>query len=389
MSKPADEFPLADAGSRAHLDARRLVVPGREVFLGIGQGHAGEGHLGHAVAAAEGRQAHDRHVDGVGRTQDGCVADLQIAPLRGAPVDDDLAGPLGGASLGQSVRVELGVVDPVARRGSAGPGPDGLAVGAGQLVGALDVGHGGRDTRDLFYGPHETGSDRLAHPLALSRRGDGSGAADHRIRAAGRFAEHGVEAGAQCVAHDEGPGEEGHAEEDREEGPGEAPLVGTQGGDAEAYGGVHEDPSVPVRARDPARAGVSRAFIRSRTLSAVGDSIRSTRRPSARKTTSSAWAAATGSWVTMTTVRAVWRTVLPSRPRTSPPERESRFPVGSSAKTTSSRSRRTRGPRRRVAAVRRRVRQAGGGAGRAGRRRRRARRSTPDRPRRPRDRAAA
>ena len=71
----------------------------------------------------------------------------------------------------------------------------------------------------------------------------------------------------------------------------------------------------PVSVAAAFMTAASKAFMRSRTRSAVGASIRSTSRPSARKTTSSAWAAATGSWVTMTTVRSVSRTARPSRPQ--------------------------------------------------------------------------
>ena len=80
----------------------------------------------------------------------------------------------------------------------------------------------------------------------------------------------------------------------------------------------------------------------SRTRSLVGSASSSTMAPSTRKTTRSAYAAAPGSWVTITTV---W-------PRSSTTERrnrsssvlafESSAPVGSSAKTTSGREIRAR-----------------------------------------------
>ncbi len=77
--------------------------------------------------------------------------------------------------------------------------------------------------------------------------------------------------------------------------------------------------------------------MRSRTASAEGCSIRSTIRPSARKSTRSEWAAAPGSWVTMTTVWPSWSTASRRKPSTSSPARESRLPVGSSAKISSGR----------------------------------------------------
>ncbi len=77
--------------------------------------------------------------------------------------------------------------------------------------------------------------------------------------------------------------------------------------------------------------------MRSRTASAVGRAISSTIRPSARKSTRSEWAAAPGSWVTMTTVWPRSSTASRRKPRTSRPARESRLPVGSSAKISSGR----------------------------------------------------
>lgn len=78
--------------------------------------------------------------------------------------------------------------------------------------------------------------------------------------------------------------------------------------------------------------------MRSRTDSAVGSRISSTTRPSPRKRTRSAWAAAPGSWVTITTVWPSSSTDWRRNPSTSSPARESRFPVGSSAKISSGRA---------------------------------------------------
>ena len=71
-----------------------------------------------------------------------------------------------------------------------------------------------------------------------------------------------------------------------------------------------------------------------RRVSGRGDRW-STIRPSARNNTLSAWAAATGSCVTITMVSTWLSTHSRSRLRISAPVRESRAPVGSSAKTTS------------------------------------------------------
>ena len=76
---------------------------------------------------------------------------------------------------------------------------------------------------------------------------------------------------------------------------------------------------------------------RSATWSASGASRVPASRPSASRMTRSAYAAATGSWVTITTVRPSASTTSRSRARTSRPVRVSSAPVGSSAKTTSGR----------------------------------------------------
>ena len=57
--------------------------------------------------------------------------------------------------------------------------------------------------------------------------------------------------------------------------------------------------------------------------------------PSARNTTEWAWLAAIGSWVTITMLWPNSSTLRRMKPSTSDPDRESRFPVGSSANTTS------------------------------------------------------
>ena len=75
--------------------------------------------------------------------------------------------------------------------------------------------------------------------------------------------------------------------------------------------------------------------MRSRTESAVGSSMSSTIRPSARNTARSAYEAAIGSWVTITIVWPNSRTAVRMNERISAPVRESRLPVGSSAKMIS------------------------------------------------------
>src|SRR4051794_29268534 len=75
----------------------------------------------------------------------------------------------------------------------------------------------------------------------------------------------------------------------------------------------------------------------SATSSALGASSVPTSRPSASRITESACAAATGSWVTITTVWPSASTTSRSRASTSRPVRVSSAPVGSSANTTSGR----------------------------------------------------
>src|SRR5690606_33764449 len=130
-----------------------------------------------------------------------------------------------------------------------------------------------------------------------------------------------AEAAGHRVAEHEGARQEGHAQQDGRAGGQEAPLVGAE----RLEGGAPHGRQLPS------------SFIFSSTRSAVGAGIWSTIRPSARNTTASAWAAATGSWVTMTTVCAISSTAARRNASTSAPLRESRLPVGSSAKTTSGR----------------------------------------------------
>ena len=96
---------------------------------------------------------------------------------------------------------------------------------------------------------------------------------------------------------------------------------------------------VPVRGGDlgaPRRWLAERAHPSS-TASGVGCRNSPTALPSARKTTRREYEAATGSWVTMTTVWPNSATQRSSKPRTSAPVRESRLPVGSSANTIAGR----------------------------------------------------
>src|SRR5204862_8115294 len=114
---------------------------------------------------------------------------------------------------------------------------------------------------------------------------------------------------------DERAGHERHAQHDGDDGEDEPSLV------------VPDPPE-----RDLEHQSSPNAFMRSRIWSAVGSRCSSTMAPSARNTTREAWAAVTGSWVTMTIVWPRSRTARCMKSRISALARESRLPVGSSAK---------------------------------------------------------
>src|SRR5690606_14163158 len=114
------------------------------------------------------------------------------------------------------------------------------------------------------------------------------------------------------VGEDERAGDERDAREDRETGEDAAADTGSQR--LAGQGGDHH--TCPI------------CFIWSMIESAVGSTMSPTILPSARKTTRSAYAAAFGSWVTITIVWPNSSTALRMKCSTSAPELESRLPVG-------------------------------------------------------------
>src|ERR671918_767234 len=151
------------------------------------------------------------------------------------------------------------------------------------------------------------------------------GVADYDVGAGVDVGEQVVEVGAQGVAEHQGAGEEGDAQEHGEGRAHQAPPVAPHLLDGERQ--HDQSPS---------------SLMRSRTAVGVGSSRWSTIRPSARKIARSAYEAATGSWVTITMVWPISSTARRRKLRISPPERESRLPVGSSAKTIQGRLARAR-----------------------------------------------
>ena len=125
------------------------------------------------------------------------------------------------------------------------------------------------------------------------------------------------------VAGDQGGGEERGADRDGDGGGGEP---------AEAAAHLRQGEAQHQRA---AWSSARRASRPVSTDSGVGSAMSPAIRPSASRTTRSAYAAAVGSCVTMMIVRPSSRTERRRKLSTSAPERESRLPVGSSAKTTS------------------------------------------------------
>src|SRR5436305_4822397 len=162
----------------------------------------------------------------------------------------------------------------------------------------------------LLHPRQQRGGDRRGFAVFLLDRVLGG---DDDAGPAQRLAEDFVEGGEDRVGEDVGAGDEGDAEddgEDRRQGPHLARPETLQG-----------------------EAGHSR-FCSSITSSAEPGAASLTIFPSCRVTRRSAWAAAAGSWVTITTVWPKSSTAPRSSRRTSALAFESRLPVGSSAKTT-------------------------------------------------------
>ena len=250
-----DELVLADA-RRRRAPGCSSTSPGlpSRYCCGVGRVKPVKVDAAQAVGAAEGGDADDRAPRPGRASHDGRVADVQVAVLGGAAVDDDLAG-LGGArpsarryglSAGSSIQLPARVGGPLP--------PMRLAVGAEELAVALDVGRGGGDAGDLLDGrrpDRRRPAARDAAGLAGAGRCRRRCGRRRRCRCVG-VAEQRVEAGAQRVAEDERAGEERDAEDHREERAGEAPLVGAQRGHAQAYGGVHDvTPKAFMRSSTP------------------------------------------------------------------------------------------------------------------------------------------
>ena len=111
----------------------------RHVLLGAGQRERGERRRSEPVFAAERRDPDDLDVDRFGRGDDRVVTDRQVAVVGGAPVDDDLVVRHRCPTLDELVRVEVGIVDPVAGERRRAFATELLAVGAGELTEALDL----------------------------------------------------------------------------------------------------------------------------------------------------------------------------------------------------------------------------------------------------------
>src|SRR5699024_1300562 len=216
------------------------------------------------------------------------------------------------AGLGEQVTFGEGLAAQqlVAGRGAEA---DVLAAGAVLELDAGGVGRSGR--RDTVGGAHGfelVGVDRPGeHQVGIGVTGGDrvvGGAFHHR-------------AGHQRGGHERG------AEHDRDarghQSPGRRAHLG--------QGQTQHQRAIPVV------SAVRSASRPASTESGVGSAMVPAIWPSASSTTSSAYEAAAGSWVTITIVWPSSRTLRRRKESTSTPERESRLPVGSSANTTSGR----------------------------------------------------
>nr|WP_264159837.1 hypothetical protein [Actinomadura montaniterrae] len=259
---------LAHPTCGADRDAADTAGRLRDVPLRALQAERGERRLAERVLAAELADPDDRHGNALGREDGRPVADLQLSLVGEHLVDDDLVRCARRASLGEPVGVELRVVEPVPG-GPRAAGRDGRPVFGEQLPGALDDGFG---VRDAVHSAHLRQHRRVDLPARAPRRvAHLGGVADADVALAVGAGEVAVDAGRERVAEHQRAGEERHAEEHRDQRPGHAALAPPQ---------LLEDE--PGHDRSPSPR------IRSRTRSAVGSSITSTTRPSARNTTASA-----------------------------------------------------------------------------------------------------
>src|SRR6266508_1546642 len=251
------------------------------------------------------------------------VTDLDAGRLGQGRVDRDLVVGARPAPLPHLDQVV--VAGPVAAEAGRAERADHLAVAADdpRPVGprhALRVGHAGLAPHLREQALRKEGRLRV---LLILRLHLDVGAAEHR-------GEQVVEGPSEGVGEHERARDEHHPEDHRQARQDQPQLAGEHAFQRRAQ--HHATPAAVTSSR----------FIVSSTASAVGSNSSPTMPPSARKTTRLAYEAAFGSWVTITTVWPKSRTERRRKPSTSAPDRESRLPVGSSAKTTSGRDIRAR-----------------------------------------------
>ena len=198
------------------------------------QRQPGERGRPEAVGRAEGGDADDVHAQRLRRQQRGRRAERQVPGPRRAAVDDHLVVGPRGVALDEPVRVQGGVADPVGRPGRRAVAADHLAVTAHQLPVALQVGLGVGHPGHVLHPLEQANAD--AGPRAgVKGIPDLGRAAQNDVGAPVGLAEELVEVGRQDVAQQQGPGQEGHAAADREQGGDEPPLARPQaaGGDGD------------------------------------------------------------------------------------------------------------------------------------------------------------
>ena len=249
-----------------------------------------EGRPGEVVGLAESDDRADRELLRRPLEEDlDRLPDPQVVALGGARVDGDLPEPFGRRALADLDHRRIGIP---ARADRRGPEPtdrlvrhriDELRVTGHVAVSDVDA----LDLEDVL----EDGVlDRFpalgaATAGATGRRREGRLRADDHVGVRRCVLEQVVEGSIHRVGEDVGARHEAHAEHHRERGEHEPHLLREE-----------------ALERRPPHGQLSSDFRRSRTRSAVGSSISSTTRPSARNTIRSAWLAAFASWVTMTIV---------------------------------------------------------------------------------------
>ena len=219
-----DDRLLADPVVGLDEQRRHATRLTRHVLLGAGQRERGERRRTEPVLAAERRDPDDLDVDRFGRGDDRAVTDRQVAVVGGTLVDDDLVVRHRCPSLDELVRVEVGILDPVAGERRRALATELLAVGAGELTEALDLRRHDGDAVDLGELGRQRTVDEVLGELALGR--ERVGAAHHGVGRAERRLEQRVEVGAECVAEQHRAGEQGDAEAHRQRRAQQAAHVG-------------------------------------------------------------------------------------------------------------------------------------------------------------------